>query len=1168
MPKDLHLFDSYQRKVLPIQCSEEDKLKIYGCGPTVYNYQSIGNMRAVWLPDTISKVAKIAGYKTEWVSNITDVGHLVDDGDDGEDKIEKGAKREQKTVEEIINFYVQDFKDQCGALNFDLPAGKYQPKATQYIGEQMVLALELLRDGKAYLTDDGIYFENIPPDTTSPQPLWNRETPPQPPSKGEYIKLTSVLEDRDVYSSTFSHPPSLQRGSTKSRLELAREHKLNKEGWDFVVYNNKLNKFSKEMRKNPTKAEKKFWDVVRKDKLLGEFTWNRQKPIDNFIADFYCRELKVVIEIDGGVHNSEQAKGYDNERDNILRGLGLEMLRFTNDEILVNPNSVLAQINDWANLSPTSFQVENTPPLRGVGGMSPLKGLSQIIETIQNLQKEKPNKPLIITIDGRGGSGKSTFAEKLIELIPNSAAIEQDKFLEFMKGMDTKSDSWNHRNFELDKQSLQEELENHKDKKVIILEGIKSFANIESDLKIWLDSSQKDNKQRAKKRDVKGEVNSDGFEIFWQEFEVHSQKYIQDFKPEEKADFIVSIEGDGYEVISTDDTELEKIVGTINRLKKDKGDKPIIIAIDGRGGSGKSILSKKIAENLEDVEVLECDDFFDFEKLDEKVFFWDKERFKTQILIPLTQGKEAIFESNNWIDQKLVGKINKTVQSKKFIILDGLCTLQQDLIKYYDLNIWVEKELESSLHAAKTRDVNERNRAEQEFHELWDKWIPVQEKYINLVKPQEKADIIISTENGGYEILEDRTNQNYTGRNIIQTEKRNPHDFALWKFVPENSLQKWKFNQFENTEDLMIEIIQTLDSKDYDLPNRWGCPGWHSECVAMISEILGHQRFSGKFGHLLKDNLYEIDIHTGGEDHIDIHHKNEILQSKALGFHLSKYWVHNKFVLVDAKKMSKSLGNVFLVKGDFKTTGFYSFQNPPTQDFSEEFKQQIIKKYKELKIYDLNKNLSEVEIPRQSMTATPSQAKGNMEFEEQSKKESVFWQNFSFDPIAYRLMLMEHHYTEQMNFTWEKLWQSQMRLWNLRKDAARIISFATQNKTKPETDQKQIQILLDYLLDNLDTPKFVEKYQNFLGDVINEIAKNNVLNPKNLGAILFWEKELLKLNFNPKISPEVIELIEQRQEAKIAKDYQKSDQIRVQIQAQNLQVDDYSWGSGVWKRLN
>ena len=124
----------------------------------------------------------------------------------------------------------------------------------------------------------------------------------------------------------------------------------------------------------------------------------------------------------------------------------------------------------------------------------------------------------------------------------------------------------------------------------------------------------------------------------------------------------------------------------------------------------------------------------------------------------------------------------------------------------------------------------------------------------------------------------------------------------------------------------------------------------------------------------------------------------------------------------------------------------------------------------------------------------------------------------------------------------------------------------TTNKTKPETDQKQIQILLDYLLDNLDTPKFVEKYQNFLGDVINEIAKNNVLNPKNLGAILFWEKELLKLNFNPKISPEVIELIEQRQEAKIAKDYQKSDQIRVQIQAQNLQVDDYSWGSGVWRR--
>lgn len=655
-------------------------------------------------------------------------------------KLRRVLSGSKKTADEIINFYLRDFNEQCRALNFDLPTGKYQPKATEYIGEQMILALELLRDGKAYLTDDGIYFES------------------------------------------------------------------------------------------------------------GE-----EAPAKNIIAD------------------------------------------------------------------PT---------------------IEKILQTIQNLQKEKGDKPLIIAIDGRGGSGKSTFAEKLTNLIQDSITIEQDKFLEFMKGMDTKSDSWNHRNFELDKQALTKELEKHKNKKVIILEGIKSFANTQSDLKIWLDSSQKDNKQRAKKRDVKGEVNSDGFEIFWQEFEHHSQKYIEEFKP------------------------------------------------------------------------------------------------------------------------------------------------------------------------------------------------------------QKKADLVISTENGGYEILENKTQSNYTGRDIIQTEKRSPHDFALWKFVPENSLQKWKFNQFENTEDLMIEIYQTLDSKDYDLPNRPGCPGWHSECVAMISEILGHQRFSGKFKHLLKDNLYEIDIHTGGEDHIDIHHKNEILQSEALGFHLSKYWIHNKFVLVDGKKMSKSLGNVFLVKGRFSETGFYSFQNPPTQDFSDEFKHQIIKKYKELKIYDSNVILTG----------------------EKDNSQDDFWSSFSFNSIAYRLMLMEHHYTEQMNFTWEKLWQSQMRLWNLRKDMARIVSFANQNNIKSETDQKQIQILLDYLLENLDTPKFVEKFQNFLGDIINEIAKNNTLNSKNLGALLFWEKELLKLNLSPKIPAEILDLTEKRQQAKLAKDYQKSDELRTQIQAQNWQIDDYSWGSGVWIR--
>jgi cysteinyl-tRNA synthetase len=162
MSKSLSLFDSYLRKEVTIDPNKTLKpgiLKLYSCGPTVYNYQSIGNMRAVWLPDTIASLTKMLGMEVEWVTNITDVGHLVGDGDDGEDKLETGARRENKQVSEIVDFYTQDFEKQCKALNFDLPVGKFNPKASDYIGEQMLLALELLAEDKAYLTTDGIYLD-------------------------------------------------------------------------------------------------------------------------------------------------------------------------------------------------------------------------------------------------------------------------------------------------------------------------------------------------------------------------------------------------------------------------------------------------------------------------------------------------------------------------------------------------------------------------------------------------------------------------------------------------------------------------------------------------------------------------------------------------------------------------------------------------------------------------------------------------------------------------------------------------------------------------------------------------------------------------------------------------------------------------------------------------
>ena len=156
---NLKLYDSYLKKQVEVVPAYKSSLKIYSCGPTVYNYQTIGNMRAVWLPDTVSKVLKMLGLKASWVLNITDVGHLVGDGDKGGDKIESKARKEHKKAQEIVNFYTDDFKKQCASLNFCLPEYKMNPKATDYIQEQMLIALFLLKKNLAYLAKDGIYFD-------------------------------------------------------------------------------------------------------------------------------------------------------------------------------------------------------------------------------------------------------------------------------------------------------------------------------------------------------------------------------------------------------------------------------------------------------------------------------------------------------------------------------------------------------------------------------------------------------------------------------------------------------------------------------------------------------------------------------------------------------------------------------------------------------------------------------------------------------------------------------------------------------------------------------------------------------------------------------------------------------------------------------------------------
>jgi len=763
--QSITLFDSYLRQEMqltPETTVEKGKLKIYSCGPTVYHYQHIGNVRATWLGDTIASLAKIAGYDVEWVQNITDVGHLVDDGDDGEDKLEKGARREGKGVREIVDYYTNDFRVQCQALNITLPIGKMNPKATEYIPEQMILALDLLKSNKAYLLEDGIYYDSE----------WDK--------------------------------------SNDSPLE----------GW-----------------------------TLKEDGVL------------------------------------------------------------TSDKVL-----------------------------------------DQIIEKIQTLQTKNDNKPFIIAIDGLAGSGKTVFSKKLTERLENAKIVKFDKF------------------------------------------------QFEEDL-------------------------------------------VDKLKAEHKS----------FKINFKENYDYQKIVN--------------------------------------------------------------------ELILPFKNS------------------------DSKILIIEGCYTF---LIDYeFDFKIWLDLPLEIAKERAILRESQEQDGWSKEdakaFYDQWDKF--EKENYQDTFKPDKKADLIISTQNENYEIL--LYNKNYTGRDIKNTTK-NPQDFALWKFVEENSLQKWRFEDFPRASELVREIYydhcklpndenyeqeSILGLQILDIEKKWGCPGWHSECVAMICCILGSARINTqnlnyfRFSDFGKE-IPVIDIHTGGEDHIEIHHKNEILQSEALGFHLSKYWVHNKFVLVDSKKMAKSVGNVYLVQGKFTDTGFYSFDNPAIHELSEEFKLQIAKKYTELKLI---KSINEMD-----------------------------WESFKFDPLAYRMMLMEHHYTEQMNFTWEKLWQSQMRLWGLRKEAAKI---NIKDEKIDLRSQSKFNLFIEILADNLDISRFLETYQSLLSDTaqVEDLVNSRILN--------FLDHNFLKLNiFSFGLESSIIDLAESRKLAKDSKDYSKSDEIRSKIQALGCQIDDYSNGWGLWWR--
>lgn len=154
----LKIYNTATRKVETFRpLSGSGEVKIYTCGPTVYNYQHIGNYAAYIYWDLLVRTLRADGYNVRRVLNLTDVGHLVSDGDEGEDKLEKGAAREGKSVYEIADYYIDDFLKNFRALNLAEP--EVIARATDYIEADMKAVDLMSGHGFTYETQDGVYYD-------------------------------------------------------------------------------------------------------------------------------------------------------------------------------------------------------------------------------------------------------------------------------------------------------------------------------------------------------------------------------------------------------------------------------------------------------------------------------------------------------------------------------------------------------------------------------------------------------------------------------------------------------------------------------------------------------------------------------------------------------------------------------------------------------------------------------------------------------------------------------------------------------------------------------------------------------------------------------------------------------------------------------------------------
>lgn len=302
-------------------------------------------------------------------------------------------------------------------------------------------------------------------------------------------------------------------------------------------------------------------------------------------------------------------------------------------------------------------------------------------------------------------------------------------------------------------------------------------------------------------------------------------------------------------------------------------------------------------------------------------------------------------------------------------------------------------------------------------------------------------------------------------------EKRNPSDFALWKFSPKDEQR-----------DMEWETPTSLLDDESSAP-RMGFPGWHLECSAMAMSLLGDT----------------IDIHTGGIDHIPVHHTNEIAQSEAAtGVPFAHYWLHNNHLKVGGTKISKSLGNGYTLD-DLEAQGY--------------------------------------------------------------------------SPLDYRMFILQSHYSNEGNFTFENLGAAKNRLQNWRHYAAlrhQTHDTITDDGDKP-SDERAVSLLatsgavIEALNNNLNTAEAL----SIIDEAFSRLDGTSLDRIHRFGLVQLLETidSVLGLNLSestPDISDEQKQRIIERAHARSAKDWALSDKLRDELLAEGIEVRDTPYGS-VWQ---